>query len=166
MATLIVTVALSIEVTSCESNSSKENNCHKHNQYDIHTTRQWIDFVSQTSDISEIDKAYKSLKGDEVVVIFKELIDICVHTNTNEPKFDDYVNAFWYLNMGYRFNQKYGKKLAKKYANEMYRIVDKNNYDRTDYNNLLVGLVELNYMDNLKKTSLRYSEYMFSNDGK
>ena len=166
MAVLIVAVVLSVGITSCESNYSKESKHHKQKQYDIHTTEQWIGFISRTTDISEIDKAYKSLEGKDVVDIFKELIVICINTNTNDARFDDNINAFWYLNLGYLLNQKYGQKLAKVYADEMDRIMDNNGYSRTDYNILAAGLVEINYMDDLKEKGERYMEYMISNYGK
>lgn len=44
--------------------------------------------------------------------------------------------------------------------------MDNNGYSRTDYNILATGLVEINYMDDLKEKGERYMEYMISNYGK
>lgn len=68
-----------------------------HKQYNISTTEDWINFVSDAYDIEEIDKALTSMKPEKVIQIAKELSEIVSNLKANEPQAKEKCKALIYI---------------------------------------------------------------------
>lgn len=66
-------------------------------QKNISTTEDWINFVSATDDIEEINGVLTSMKASRIIHMTKELSDMVSNLNTNEPQAREKCRALIYI---------------------------------------------------------------------